>query len=156
MLATWIHLYIPGRPGYVLSSSVPGKPAANLAPDTGNSASKPRVLVVDDEQIIADSVAAILNSSGFDAVPMYGGAPAIAFIQKECPDILLSDVMMPELNGIQLAKATNSKCPTTRIVLISGNASTPNLLDHAFSDGMPFELLAKPIHPKHLLHILRG
>ncbi len=115
-----------------------------------------RVLVVDDERLIADSLAAILNRSGFDATPRYGGEDAIAFIQDECPDIVLSDVMMPHTNGVQVANASRTKCPGTRIVLISGNAATPNLLEHALPDGAPFELLAKPIHPSHLLHILKG
>jgi CheY-like chemotaxis protein len=157
---TWIHLYIPGKPGYVFSSSLPGDPVKSLEKALGgvkpNTSGRPRVLVVDDEKIIADSVATILNRSGFDAVAKYGGVPAIEFIRQECPDILLSDVMMPELNGVQLAKSTFSRCPNTRIVLISGNAATPNLLDHAFSDGSPFELLAKPIHPSQLLNILKG
>lgn len=160
MMSTWIHIYIPGKPGHVFSSSIPKNEKISLPdsfahPKTGEL-QKPRVLVVDDERIIADSIAAILNRSGFDAIAHYGGESAIAFIQNECPDIMLSDVMMPGTNGIQLAKAVSAHCPNTRIVLISGNAATPNLLDHAFGDGSPFELLSKPIHPTQLIHILKG
>jgi CheY-like chemotaxis protein len=160
MMSTWIHVYVPGKPGYVFSSSVPGRGLDAISTAIGKpkpgKANKPRVLVVDDEKIIADSVAMILNHSGFDAIAHYGGTSAMIYIQQECPDILLSDVMMPDTNGIQLAKATEHHCPGTRIVLISGNAATPNLLDHAFRDGSPFELLAKPIHPSQLIHILKG
>jgi CheY-like chemotaxis protein len=114
------------------------------------------VLVVDDERVIADSITAILNRSGFDAIAKYGGGEAIGFLQQECPDIVLSDVVMPDQNGLQVADAARANCPGTRIVLISGNASTPNLLQHALPDGPKFELLAKPIHPLDLLRILRG
>jgi len=160
MGSTWLHLYVPGNPGYVFSTPVPPRPdtaflPADLQPKGGKE-SKPRVLVVDDERVIADSLTAILNHSGFDAIAKYGGLDAIEFLQQECPDIVLSDVVMPDLNGLDVADAARTNCPGTRIVLISGNAATPNLLEHALPDGPPFELLAKPIHPTHLLRILRG
>jgi CheY-like chemotaxis protein len=114
------------------------------------------VLVVDDEHVIADSVAAILNHSGFYATARYSGIEAIEFLGTECPDIVLSDVLMPDRNGLHVAAAALSKCPGTRIILISGNAATPNLLEHALPGGTSVELLAKPIHPTQLLGILRG
>jgi CheY-like chemotaxis protein len=89
-------------------------------------------------------------------VAHYDGASAIEFIHRECPDILLSDVVMPQINGVQVANQVRRHCPATRIVLISGNAATPNLLEHAGQDGSPFEVLPKPIHPAHLVEILRG
>lgn len=160
MSSMWLHLYVPGTPNYVFSSSFPPDSGASNYVDKSRTISeksiRPRVLVVDDERIIADTVTAILNRSGFDATARYGGSDAIDFIQQECPDIVLSDVVMPETNGVQVAKAIRSHCPGTRIVLISGNASTPNLLEHALPEGAPYELLAKPIHPLNLIKILRG
>jgi len=160
MTSTWIHLYLPGHPGYVLSSAVPANPGdcaagGNSGPKSGGNG-RPKVLVLDDEKIIADSIAMILNQSGFDAVAHYDGRSAIEFIHKECPDILLSDVVMPQLNGLEVADRVRTHCPGTRIVLISGNAATPNLLEEACPGGAPFEVLAKPIHPLDLLQILRG
>lgn len=156
----WVHLYVPGTPSFVFSSSFPPHSDGFFAGLDGDLKEReklrPRVLVVDDERLIADSITAILNRSGFDATARYGGAEAIEFIKGECPDIVLSDVMMPETNGVQLARAVRAACPRTRIVLISGNAATPNLLEHALPDGSPFELLAKPIHPTQLLSILRS
>ncbi len=160
MGSTWIHLYVAGNPGYVFSSPLPSRPEGAFQrgrdghrPD---HCKKPRVLVVDDERVIADTIATILNRSGFDATPKYGGVEAIEFLQQECPDIVLSDVMMPDRNGLHVANAVRAHCPGTRIVLISGNAATPNLLEHALPDGPSFELLAKPVHPSHLISILRG
>ncbi len=160
MATTWLHLYVPGNPGYVFSSAMPPRPDGSFplrsCDATGRERNKPRVLVVDDERLIADSVTAILNRSGFDAIAKYGGVEAIEYLERECPDIVLSDVVMPERNGLHVANAARANCPGTRIVLISGNAATPNLLEHALPDGPGFELLAKPIHPTHLLQILRG
>jgi CheY-like chemotaxis protein len=160
MASTWIHLYVLGNPGYVFSSSMPSRSDGAFplgsASLQGEHCKKPRVLVVDDEHIIADTIAAILNRSGFDAIAKYGGVDAIEFLQQECPDIVLSDVVMPDRNGLHVANAVRAHCPGTRIVLISGNAATPNLLEDALPEGPSFELLAKPVHPAHLIRILRG
>jgi CheY-like chemotaxis protein len=115
-----------------------------------------RVLVVDDESVIADSVAKILNRSGYRAVSRYSGAEAIESIQEACPDIIVSDVVMPDLNGIQLAKMVRAMCPRARIVLFSGNVETASLLDDATMEGYFFEILPKPLHPLQLLKALKA
>jgi len=117
---------------------------------------RPRVLVVDDEDLIADSVTEILNRNGYDAIATYSGKAAIEHIQTQCPDILVSDVIMPELNGIQLATAIRLRCPEARILLFSGNAATSELLQGASNEGQSFELLAKPVHPMQLLNALKS
>jgi DNA-binding NtrC family response regulator len=113
-------------------------------------------LVVDDEELIADSVAEILNRNGYDAISRYSGESAIECIEDQCPDIIVSDMIMPNCNGIQLAKSVRFRCPTTRILLFLGNSATSRLLDNASDDGYLFELLAKPIHPLELLKALKA
>jgi CheY-like chemotaxis protein len=112
------------------------------------------VFVVDDELLIADSVAEILRNSGYAATAFYDGHDAIEEAQKRCPDIVVSDVLMPEINGIQMAIAIRSHCPATRIILFSGQAATVELLRDAERNGNFFELLPKPIHPRQLLKAL--
>jgi CheY-like chemotaxis protein len=136
----------------------------NLSPDESRSAEIPnhgakstrqkRVLVVDDETLIADSVAMILNRNGYAAEARYSGTEALESVQGQCPDIIVSDVVMPDFNGIQLAKAVRSLCPAARIVLFSGNVDTSSLLDDASMEGYFFEILAKPLHPLSLLKAL--
>jgi CheY-like chemotaxis protein len=118
--------------------------------------SQRRVLVVDDENLIADSVAMILNRSGYSAIARYNGTEALESVRERCPDIIVSDVVMPDFNGIQLAKAVRSMCPKARIVLFSGNVDTASLLDGASIEGYFFEILAKPIHPVELLKALKS
>jgi CheY-like chemotaxis protein len=113
-----------------------------------------RVLVVDDEDLIADSVAEILNRNGYEATARYSGKTAMQYVEEECPDIVVCDVIMPDYNGIQLAKAVQLLCPETRIVLLSGNSATSDLLHRASREGHVFELLAKPVHPSELLKAL--
>jgi CheY-like chemotaxis protein len=140
-------------------SSRPGGGQANWGKKKASQdeeVERQKVLVVDDEAIIADTVAEILNRSGYDAVACYSGRAALESIEKHCPAIVLSDVVMPGLNGIQLAQSVRKRCPSTRIVLFSGNASTARLLQDSSGAKHPFELLAKPIHPLELLKILRS
>ena len=72
------------------------------------------------------------------------------------PDVLISDVMMPGINGIEAAIQIREKLPTCRVILFSGMASTVDLVEHAKSQGHSFDFLTKPVHPKVLLAYLTG
>lgn len=115
-----------------------------------------RVLIVDDERLIADSLAQILRARGHAVRVAYDGAEAIAAAQLECPEIMLSDVVMPRVNGVQAAIAVRGLCPDARIILFSGQAMTTDLLKEARAAGHDFEVWAKPLHPRDLLSKLRG
>jgi DNA-binding NtrC family response regulator len=111
--------------------------------------------VVDDEHIIADTIAQILKMKGFEAVPLYSGWAALEHASVRCPDVVITDVVMPGLNGIETAKRLLEHCPSTRILLLSGQAATAEMMQQARADGFDFELLAKPLHPDDLLTALR-
>lgn len=119
------------------------------------SVDKPRVLVVDDEQIIANTLAQILNQSGFTATAAYSGEKAIEVASGLRPDILISDVAMFGMTGVDVAMAVSQAVPKCRIVLFSGQAATADLLRRAADTGCHFEILAKPVHPRTLLAVLR-
>src|SRR5450755_2305095 len=118
--------------------------------------SKPKVLVADDERVIADTLAIILNQSGFDATAVYSGEKAVEAARAMQPDMLISDVIMTDLNGIDAAIQIRALLPTCKILLFSGQAATADLLDRARSQGHEFEILAKPVHPQDLLARLRS
>ncbi len=128
-------------------------------PDNGSGtnahAPSPRILVVDDEALIADTIVQILNRNGFIAEAAYSGADAIKLAKKHCPELVLSDVMMPHVDGVEAAIAIRESCPDTRIVLFSGQAATVEILARARQRGHDFELLPKPIHPTQLIKHLR-
>jgi len=113
------------------------------------------VLVVDDEETLANTTVEILNISGFCAFVAYNGQTALELAAKFHPDILLTDVMMPGMNGIELAMALSKLLPQTRVLLISGQAGTIDLLEKARSEGHAFDLVAKPIHPMKLIERLK-
>ncbi len=116
----------------------------------------PRILVVDDEVIIADTIVQILNRNGFIAEAAYSGEQAIEMARDTCPDLVLSDVLMPQVDGVEAAIQIRQLCPDTRIVLFSGQAATLEILSRAHARGYNFELLAKPIHPTQLIQHLRS
>jgi len=117
--------------------------------------SKPRVLVVDDERVIADTLATILNQNGFEASAVYTGAEAVARARTSRPDLVISDVIMQDMNGIEAAIRIRQSLPGCKILLFSGQAATADLLEKARAQGHEFEILAKPVHPQDLLAKLR-
>lgn len=117
---------------------------------------KPKVLVVDDERVIADTLAMILNQSGFEARAVYSGEAAVGITPEFQPDMLISDVIMADLNGIDAAIRIRTLAPKIKILLFSGQAATADLLEKARARGYEFEILAKPVHPQDLLNRLRS
>ena len=120
----------------------------------GHSA-KPRVLVVDDERVIADTLATILNQNGFDASAVYSGGDAVDRALASRPDLVISDVIMQDMNGIEAAIRIRKGLPKCKILLFSGQAATADLLEKARKQGHEFEILAKPVHPQDLLAKIR-
>jgi CheY-like chemotaxis protein len=112
--------------------------------------------VVDDERVIADTLAIILNQNGFDAVAVYTGTAAVDYARDARPDLIISDVFMPDLNGIEAAIRIRQILPSCKILLFSGQAATADLLEKAREQGHEFDILAKPIHPQDLLTKLRN
>lgn len=117
---------------------------------------RPKVLVVDDEQVIANTLAMILNQSGFEARAVYSGEKAVELASTYQPDMLITDVIMADLNGIDAAIRIRAMLPAIKILLFSGQAATADLLEKAREKGYEFEILAKPVHPQDLLSKLRG
>lgn len=113
-----------------------------------------RVLVVDDESIIADSLATILNRSGYEAQAVYSGESAIESARASSPDALICDVILRGMTGIEAAVRITRMLPACRVILFSGQAVTSDLLERARAQGHNFELISKPVHPQVLLDLL--
>ena len=127
------------------------RPVARHDLSSHTQSGKRRVFVVDDERMIVDTLVEILIARGFEAIPFYDSRQVIGHAERNCPDILLTDVVMPHLNGVDLATLVTERCPHTRVLLLSGQAATANLLQGATPAGKRFELLSKPLDPRVLL-----
>ncbi|HEX4310913.1 MAG TPA: response regulator [Acidobacteriaceae bacterium] len=117
---------------------------------------RPRVLIADDERIIADTLGLILTQNGFEAAAVYGGQKAIETARHFHPDVFLADVVMPGMSGIEAAIQISSMIPGCRVLLLSGQAATSDLLRDARVRGHDFEILLKPVHPEQILDRLRA
>jgi DNA-binding NtrC family response regulator len=115
-----------------------------------------RILVVDDQRLIADTLALILKQSGYEAQAVYSGESAVESAWAHEPDVMITDVVMGNMNGIEAAIRVSEHLPKCRIILFSGQAAAAELVYNAEMSGHTFELLMKPIHPTVLLEHLHA
>ena len=128
----------------VSMSEVPVDDAVEMLVD------RPIVMVVDDEPLVADTLAMILAHAGYRAVRAYDARTALEMASVRAPDLLISDVAMPEMNGVELALGMVAMAPGCKVVLFSGHARSVDLI-RAYDAGHDFPLMAKPMHPTEML-----
>jgi CheY-like chemotaxis protein len=109
------------------------------------------VLVVDDEQVIADTLSMILSKSGYHVLTAYDGKTALELARATPPALLITDVMMPGMTGIELAILIVNLFADCKVLLFSGQAATVDLLEKARNMGHDFAILSKPVHPTDML-----
>lgn len=114
----------------------------------------PLILVADDEPIVAHTLVEILKAEGFEAISVSDGGAALYWAGQARPDIVICDVIMPTLNGIEAAKQIKRFLPEAHVILFSGQAGAAVLIEKAAAEGHKFEVLAKPIKPEILLKII--
>ncbi|HEY1901238.1 MAG TPA: response regulator [Terracidiphilus sp.] len=117
-----------------------------------NTKTPHRIFVVDDNYAIASSLVSILRYKGFEDVSYFTDPQkALEAVKAKPPDLLITDVVMLPLTGLELAMKMHETCPECKIILFSGSPSSSQLLEIARDEGYHFEILAKPIHPIELL-----
>ncbi len=110
-----------------------------------------RILIVDDEANIADTLALIFKMRHYEVRVAYSAESAIEEIAKWRPELSILDVMLPGMNGIDLAIAIKANYAACHVMLFSGHANTSMLLEEAGKKGHKFEVLAKPVYPDVML-----
>lgn len=113
------------------------------------------VLVVDDEETVCNVISEILETIGFESHRAYSAAEALSFLDENSPDLILTDVMMPDIDGLTLIYKI--RCATESanvpIVVISAIATTSDR-EAALSAGAS-AFLAKPFSSQELKEIIR-
>ena len=117
---------------------------------------KTRVLVVDNERMIADTLVLILKQNGFDASVAYSGEEAVDSALVLRPQIVLSDIIMGKMNGLEAAILIADSIPDCKILLFSGQPATADLLVQARNNGHSFDVMAKPVHPDVILEQIKS
>jgi CheY-like chemotaxis protein len=131
--------------------TVPVELARQNASSTDIERVLPLVLVVDDEPLIAETLAAILNNSGLAALTAPDALAALEIAQLMPPEMLISDVAMPGMNGFELAIEVTKAIPDCEVILFSGQATPSELEEMNHAAGRDFVTLIKPVHPADLL-----
>lgn len=112
---------------------------------------RPIAFIVDDENLVASTFELILMSKGFNARSFVDPLDALEAARTTKPHLLLTDVMMPNMNGIELAQHIRQLHPSCSVLLLSGEPAAHRILSKAASQGERFEILAKPVHPETML-----
>jgi len=113
-----------------------------------------KILIVEDEAVVLHTLQLILQQHGYEVRGARDGHEAFAVAPAFRPEILLCDINLPDIDGIQIAIRIKHEFPACRVVLLSGEISSAELLDEAKAKGYSFEVLAKPTEPQHLLNVL--
>jgi DNA-binding NtrC family response regulator len=116
---------------------------------------KSLIFVVDDEEIIASTIASILRLKGYEADAFTLSSEALETSRSVSPDLLISDVMMPLLSGPELGLHIQASHPECRVLLFTGQWDRADLEIAAYEDGLVYQLIPKPVHPKELLKKVR-
>lgn len=109
------------------------------------------ILVIDDEKYVADTLVMVLEQSGLHATAAYDADSALKKAESIPPTVVISDVIMPGTNGIEVCQEIHARFPNCHVFLFSGQSATNELVREAHARGVTWELLAKPIEPEELL-----
>ncbi len=110
-----------------------------------------KVLIVDDERWTSDTLATIFSIAGFEARAVYSAEEALEIMNDWQPALVILDVVLPKMSGIDLAIYLAGRSPSCQILLFSGNPNTAQLARAAAEAGHPFDILEKPVHPDFML-----
>jgi len=111
------------------------------------------VLVIDDDKVLADTLAEILRKHGFKPVALYSGEEALELAERFCPDIVLSDIRMSQLDGVETARRIRALHPECRIILFTAQTVSPVMKQTIHR--LKFEFLQRPLRPEDILAALR-
>ena len=133
--------YGPIRSGSAeVRQSFPGFGEGALGASGGHA---PRILVVDDDQAILDAIVDWISQAGYRVLPARGGREALQIVKAESPGLMITDLSMPEMNGLELIEAVKAISPNTEILILTGHSSMGSAIA-ALHRGV-FDYLSKPV-----------
>ncbi|MBH5322303.1 cell cycle two-component system response regulator CpdR [Aurantiacibacter sediminis] len=107
-----------------------------------------RILLAEDDEAMRTYLTRALEQAGYCVVAVASGAEALPMIKTEIYDLLLSDIVMPEMDGIELAQRCNELSPDTKVMFITGFAAVSL---RASREAPQAKMLSKPFHLKDLV-----
>jgi DNA-binding NtrC family response regulator len=111
-----------------------------------------RILLIDDEQIVLKRLLPALEKSGYDVETFDNGTEALERLEAAHFDIVVTDVLMPDVGGIKVLEKVMSASPGTKVIVITGYA-TIEMAREALAKGA-FDFIAKPFKPNDLRSVI--
>jgi len=117
---------------------------------------KPKVLIIDDDAIVRETVRIALGTGGFEAVTLESPALAHVVVRQSKPDLVIMDLYMPELNGLDLCRKLKADPETRRIpvIIFTGSNETVDVISGI--EAGAFEYITKPVDGELLIEKIRG
>ena len=115
-----------------------------------------RVLVVENEQSIADTLVQILRAHQYDTSVAYSGEDSLSLLNSFRPDVLISDMLMPGISGMEVARTAWRSLPYCKVLLISGDGELLRLVGDFYAHRSSIKVLKKPVDPCKILDFLAG
>ena len=113
------------------------------APNGMSSSSSGSILVIDDEPVVRESLAVYLSDSGFSVDTAKSGDEGLTLFRDKKPDLVICDLRMPMVDGIDVLKAVNAESPETPVIVVSGQGSMNDVVN-ALRNGA-VDYLFKPL-----------
>jgi CheY-like chemotaxis protein len=113
-----------------------------------------KVLIVEDEQALSAAYKTILEAHGMTALTATNGEEALEVISKETPDLILLDMMMPKMNGLEFLRHLNGVFPADKVIVFS-NQDNQSDIDEAFRLGANRYLLKSWAAPQDLVKVVK-
>jgi len=107
-----------------------------------------RILLAEDDEAMRGYITRALENAGYSVVAVASGTAALPHLKTAIFDLLLSDIVMPEMDGIELAQACNEISPETKVMFITGFAAVTL---RANREAPHAKMLSKPFHLKDLV-----
>ena len=117
----------------------------------------PKILVIDDDVLMRNTISKILRHSGFEVIVAEDGVRGLVSFRRDHPDLVITDIIMPETEGIEVIIEMRREQPNTKIIAVSGGGRIGNadFLGMAQSLGAA-AILAKPFLPEELISRVRS
>ena len=113
---------------------------------------KAQILVIDDEPSVADALKLILEDEGYRVAVALTGREGLELTRRRCFDVVVSDVRLPDVSGLDVLRDVRRGCPASVVILITSHVTT-NLLAEARGGGA-FDVLHKPFIPSDVLRLV--
>ena len=115
-----------------------------------------KILVIDDNVVVRNTIVQLLEGEGYAVVSAEDGRRGLTVFRSEKPDLVITDIIMPEKEGIETIRDIRDACPDAKIIAISGGGRIGNtdFLRIARQLGAS-DVIAKPLDPDHFINIVR-